>query len=276
MGSRDLTVLAGHLFEGESIVSLAYAHEPDGVIWAVRGDGTLLGCTYLADEDTFGWHRHDTTNGLFEQVCVIPEGTEDRVYVVVAREVDSQTVRYVERLAPRHVDDVAEAVFVDSAITYEGASATAMSGLDHLEGETVYAWTTTAAGQAIQGPFTVTSGAITLTTAATVAHIGLAITADLELLDLDVQGTDVRARRKVVQGVQLLLEQSGRGFFVGPDTDNLLAHRAESWDTSTLADGLEEINITGAHGSTGRVFIRHTNPSPLAINAVIPVFDLGS
>jgi hypothetical protein len=274
MGSRDLTFLAGHLFEGQELVDLAYAHEPYGVIWAVRDDGVLLGCTYVADDDAWGWHRHTTgASGAFEQVCVLPEGTEDVVYVVVRRQIDDDDLVTIERFTSRQYTDHVDAIHLDGAVTYEGASATAMSGLDHLEGETVYAWTN---GTTYQGPFTVTGGAITLTTAATTAHMGLEIEADLEALDLDANGTELRGKRKRVQALALLLEDSRRGFQVGPDEDHLLAHRAETWDTSLVVDGLEEINITAAFTPGGRIFIRHTRPTPLAINALLPVFETGS
>jgi hypothetical protein len=53
----------------------------------VRSDGTLLGLTYLPEHDVWGWHRHDT-DGTYEDVCVIPEGSIDAVYVVVKRTIN--------------------------------------------------------------------------------------------------------------------------------------------------------------------------------------------
>jgi hypothetical protein len=274
MGSRDLTFLSGHLFKGFTLTDLAYAHEPFSIIWAVRSDGALLGCTYVPEDDLWGWHIHDTgASGAFEQVVSIPEGSEDAVYVVVRRQIDGNDQVTIERFASRQYTDHVDAIHLDAAITYEGASTTAITGLDHLEGETVYAWTN---GTTYQGPFTVSGGAITLTTAATTAHVGLEIVFDAELLDLDANGTDLRGKRKRVQAVAFLLEDSRRGFQVGKDEDHLLAHRAETWDTSTVVDGLEEITITSAFTPGGRVFIRLTRPTPLAINAVLPVFENGS
>jgi hypothetical protein len=271
LGSRDLTVLASHLFQGYTIVDLAYAHEPHSIIWAVRSDGTLLGCTYVPEDDTWGFHQHDTSGGDVTQVCVIPEDQEDRVYVVVLR----GSTYMVERLASRLYSDVADAIFVDSAVTYSGASATAMSGLSHLNGSAVYAWTTTAAGQAVQGPYTVSGGAITLGTAATKAQIGLAITADLELLDMDSPSNDLRGRRKRVASVGLLLEASYRGFQVGRDSTSLLTSAVNTWEANTPFTGLHEIAIKSTFDSYGRVFIRHTHPRPLSIHGVLPVFEQG-
>lgn len=273
MGSRDLTFLAGHLFNGQTIRSMAYAHEPFGVVWAVRDDGVLLGCTYVPEDDAWGWHRHDTgASGEFEGVCVVPEGTEDAVYVVVRRQIDDEEYVAIERFTSRLYTDHADAVHLDASVTVEGATTT-VTGLEHLEGEPVYAWTD---GTTYQGPFTVSGGEITLTTpATTIAHVGIEIVADLEALDLDANGTELRGKKKRVQTLALLLEDSRRGFQVGRNENSLLAHRAELWDTSTVVDGREEINITSAFTEGGRVFIRLTRPTPLAINALLPVFEVG-
>lgn len=117
---RDLSVFAEHLFEGHDIVRLAYAQIPNSVIWAVRDDGVMLGLTYLREHEIWGWHRHDT-DGLIEDVCVLPVGREDVTYVVVKRTIGGLEKRYVERLESRYIEDVAaDAFFVDCGLTYDG------------------------------------------------------------------------------------------------------------------------------------------------------------
>jgi hypothetical protein len=53
---------------------------------------------------------------------VIPEGDEDAVYVVVRRDVDGSSVRYVERLQTRLFDALEDAFFVDSGLTFDGTN----------------------------------------------------------------------------------------------------------------------------------------------------------
>jgi hypothetical protein len=118
---RDLTVFASHLFEGYSIVAWAFQQVPHSIVWAVRSDGVLLGLTYLREHEVWGWHRHDTGDGdTVEDVCTVPEGDEDAVYVLVRRLVNGTYRRYIERMASRRVTDVADAVFLDSALRYDG------------------------------------------------------------------------------------------------------------------------------------------------------------
>ena len=53
------------------------------------------------------------------------------------------TRRYVEYLSNYDFGtSVADAFFVDSGLTYSGSSANQITGLDHLEGESVSIWQT--------------------------------------------------------------------------------------------------------------------------------------
>ncbi len=115
----DLSVLAGHLFMGHTIEEWAFAQEPHKLIWAVRDDGDLLSLAYLKDQEVYAWSRH-TTDGAVESVCVISEGGEDAVYLIVRRFIDGEIRRYVERMQSRIVSDVVEAWCVDSGLEYDG------------------------------------------------------------------------------------------------------------------------------------------------------------
>jgi hypothetical protein len=269
---RDLTLLSTHLFTNYTIVEMDLALVPNSVIWCVRSDGTLLGLTYIPEEDVVAWHRHDT-DGLFESVAVVPEGDEDAVYFVVKRTINGVAKRYVERLHTRKFTDLEDGYFVDCGITYSGAATTTITGLTHLQGKTVYGL----ADGVVVGPFTVpASGAIALTTAASTVHVGLAMTAQFETLDIDVQGSSIRDKRKRVSALALLLESSTRGFFVGPDSAHLTEFGVEGpWDTDTLVSGQVELTNTTTYTNHGRVFIEHTDPTPLTILGVLPHVDIG-
>ena len=121
---RDLTVFSSHLFEGYQIVDWAYQQVVDSIVWVVRNDGVLLGLTYLREHEIWGWHRHDT-DGFVENVCVIPEGDEDAVYLIVRRTIGGATKRYIERMHSRRITDISvDAFFVDCGLTYDGRNTT--------------------------------------------------------------------------------------------------------------------------------------------------------
>lgn len=118
--SKDLSIFSPHLFKGYTITRMDYAQMPDSIVWCVRSDGTLLGLTYLREHELWGWHHHDT-DGVYEDVCCIPEGEEDAIYVVVKRTINGATKRYIERFASRNFTDVAvDAYFLDSFLVYDG------------------------------------------------------------------------------------------------------------------------------------------------------------
>jgi hypothetical protein len=149
---RNLSILAGHLFEGLTIEEWAYARDPDGIVWCVRSDGVLLGFTYLKEHDVYAWSRH-VTDGFVESLATVQEGNESVLYLAVRRTVGGQTVRFVERMASRYFPDVYSAWCVDSGVGYNGwntdtGDTLALSGATWNAGDTV---TVTAAGHT---PFT--------------------------------------------------------------------------------------------------------------------------
>lgn len=115
----DLTVTAMHLVAGYTIVDWAYQQTPNSVVWAVRSDGVLLSLTYQRESGVFAWARH-VTDGTVEACAVVPESTEDALYLVVNRTIDGGTVRYLERLALRSAA-IAAFVGCDAAATLLGA-----------------------------------------------------------------------------------------------------------------------------------------------------------
>jgi len=118
---RDLTALHPQLLRNTSVKEWGYAEDPTPILWCVLGDGNLVGFTYSAEHSINAWHTH-STDGTFESICVVPEGNIDAVYVVVNRTINGSTVRYVERFTERwnEADDIEDAVFLDSAIQFDG------------------------------------------------------------------------------------------------------------------------------------------------------------
>lgn len=289
LAGRDLTVFAAHLFERRTIVRLAYQHLPDAIVWVVRDDGVLLGLTYLPEQDVWGWHRHDTrqntTVGYVEDVCVVAETDADVPYVIVRRWIGGATVRYIERLTGRAVAEAtfgADAFRLDSGLSYTGAPATVFTGLDHLEGEVV---AVVADGAVVfdgdptastAESYRVVDGTIGLAAAATDVHIGLPYTGEIETLDLDVQGANVRDKRKRVASLDVLLEGSSRAFFAGPDATHLRQVRVQAFESDDSAfTGLVSVNLTSSFGEAGRLLIQQSDPLPLTILGILPQVELG-
>ena len=116
---NDLTTFSAHLVDDYELIDWAYQQTPHSIVWIVRDDGVLLGMTYVREHNLIGWHRHDT-DGFVENVCTIPEGSEDAVYIVVRRTISGVSKRYVERLNTRVIDDIRDCIFMDCAVTFDG------------------------------------------------------------------------------------------------------------------------------------------------------------
>lgn len=110
--TKDISIMAPHLFDGYTIKQMAFSKAPVPTLWCVRSDGLLLGLTYLPEHEVYAWHKHET-EGEFESVCAVPEGTEYVLYVTVLRTIGSSDVRCVERLATRRISRLDDAFFVD-------------------------------------------------------------------------------------------------------------------------------------------------------------------
>lgn len=120
---NDLSIMSEHLFEDYQITDMAYADEPYSILWCIRDDGVMLGLTYQREHEVWGWHQH-TTDGEFESIATISEGSRDAPYVIVKRTINGSVVRYIERLEAREHLNAEDSFFVDSGLSYEGVTAT--------------------------------------------------------------------------------------------------------------------------------------------------------
>ena len=260
----DLSLRAPHLFDGFDIKDIAFQKSPAPVAWFVSSSGKLLGLTYVPEQQVGAWHQHDT-DGTFESVACVAEGAEDAVYAVVRRTINGQSVRYIERMAPRLFGEQENAFFVDSGLTYDGPPADTISGLSHLEGCTV----SILADGAVHPPRVVTGGAVQLDVEASVVHIGLPIEADAQTLPLafEIQGFG-QGRQKNVNKAWLRVFRSS-GIFAGPSFDRLTEAKQRTTEPYGSPPALKSeeipIVITPSWTDNGQVCVRQSDPLPLTI-----------
>jgi hypothetical protein len=106
------------------IVDMDYAENPDEMLYCVLANGKMAVLTRDVDENVMAWTEFET-DGYFKSVRIIPNpaGEIDQVWVIVEREVDGATVKYVEWFENSIVDDSniqRELFYVDSGLTYDG------------------------------------------------------------------------------------------------------------------------------------------------------------
>lgn len=279
----DVTVFAEHITQG-GLVQMAYQQEPTGTLWAARGDGVLLSCLFNREQDAIGWARHtlggsfSTGNAVVESVASIPSpnGKYDEVWLVVKRTINGNTKRYIEYMTKffNTVDgDVVDgAFFVDCGLTYSGAATTTISGLSHLEGQTV----SILADGAAHPTRVVSSGSITLARSATKVHVGLAYNSDGQTLRIEAGAADGTAQGKTkrIHRVAFRFHETV-GCKFGPDADNLvnLTFRmpADPMDESVpLFSGDKSEDFNGDFDTKGQIYFRQDQPLPFTLLGLYP------
>lgn len=173
--ASDMNAIADHIGDpdvnigGSRFKGMAAQPDPNKVLWAFHDSGLLTGLTFDRQEQLFGWHRHPMDNG--QVISLVPlRGTDGRteIWAIIKRTINGAVKRSIEIMDPT--------VYHDGAVKYSGVAATTITGLDHLEGETVSVY-----GDGYnRGTFTVTGGLITLQETMTTGDIGLAFIPKLE------------------------------------------------------------------------------------------------
>ena len=261
----DLSLRAVHMFDNHEITDMAYSKAPQPIVWFVSSNGRLLGLTYVPEQEIGAWHWHDT-DGTFESCAVVAEGKEDVLYCVIQREVNGETVRYVERMASRSFTTAEDAFFVDAGMSYVGEPATTISGLEHLEGKNV----NILADGAVHPQCVVTGGQIKLDHPAQKVHVGLPIYADIKTLpfSLQVDYALAQGRIKNVNHIWLRVLESS-GIFVGFDEEHLVEAKQRTNEPYGAAPALKtkeiQITVTPQWNDAGHVLVRQVDPLPLTI-----------
>lgn len=284
--AEDLTRLASHIGDS-NLHHVSYAQDPDSALWVVRADGSLAALTYQPEEDVVAWSRHilggsfGTGDAVVEKVAVVesPNGDHDQVWFLVKRTINGSTVRYIEFLEQEFSssDDQEDAFFLDCGFTYDGTSTTTITGLWHLEGETVQIL----ADGAPVPDTTVSNGQITLSTAASVVHVGYSYNSDIYSLRLDIPSAYGTSQGMLsrVNHVIIRLHRSSGGKY-GPDSSTLspIIYRVPSdlMDTPVpLFSGDIKLPMELKRDRDPRVFIRADQPLPFNILSMTPMGSAG-
>jgi hypothetical protein len=273
--SNDVSIFSPHFFENMGIISWCYAQEPRSLIWAVRSDGKLLCFTWEQEQNVWGWTLCET-DGSVLSICAISEEGEDRVYLIVEREVDGQTRRFVERMVSHRWDSIEETCFMDCAVTAEFEEPrTSFAGLWHLEGRTDVVGLVD--GVTVTG-LTVTNGVVELPSTVptgTRVSFGIPYQVDVETLPVRVNapgiGSNIGRRHEV--GEVILSLQDTRSISAGIDEDHLYPVKQRTDEDYGSPDDLmngesEPITMDNKARNTASVWIRQTLPLPFTLLGV--------
>jgi hypothetical protein len=292
----DLTMLAEHMTAGK-IAGMCYQQEPFSIVWVFLEDGSLRSMTYQRDEEVVAWCRHPFI-GSVESIISLPGDGYDEVYIISNRTIDGSTARYIEVLERPFMDDDAtfkankglNAFFVGCGITYNGSEATTITGLDHLEGEEV----AILADGVAKPNQTVTGGQITLTTAASVVHVGLPYTGQITTQRPEFGLKDGTSQGLVKRIISLVIRVLNSGTFkAGRDETNIDEYGFITYDQTTyetlfrnsdtptgtaltLFTGDKVVPFDGSFNREGRLTIIQDKPLPLTVVGIMADLEVHS
>ena len=214
----NVTILSEHITKNkvkEAALQLGASHR----YWCITETGELLNLTYEKTQEVMAWSKHKLatsgTGGSANTVATVhsiartTDNDNDNIWLLVKRKIGTSDKYFVEMMVDdfEASDEHKDAFFVESGLSgsdttsNSGAGKTIWMGLDHLDGEVVYAL----ADSVQYGPFTVgtvtdggTSGkGITLASNANYVIVGLRYKTVVETVPLNVtQSLETRAKRK--------------------------------------------------------------------------------
>jgi len=248
------------------------ANPASNVVTINETSPTAFGYLTITTSDTT---RLATTNQkapIVESVTAIPSGAEDQVYMTVQYTINGATARHVVFMKSINFgNDITDAFFVDSGLTYNGSATTTITGLNHLEGETVQIL----ADGSAHADKTISSGSITLDRSASKVHVGLSYSSFIKTLRLEGGANDGISQGKIkrIHGVTARFLDTV-GAELGPDTSNL--DRIPFRDSSMAMDvavpmftGDKEISFPAGYDNDAQVVIQQSQPLPMTILAIM-------
>jgi len=228
-------------------------------------------------------HTSEQTDNILQDAKVESVATisgdlnEDELWIISQRWVNGAVRRFVECFSEFDFDETApqDFKFLDSHLSYSGVAVSSLSGLDHLEGETV----SILADGATHATKVVTSGAIALTRSATKVVVGLPYASVLQTMRIEAgagqfEGT-AQAKIKRISKVTLRLFETV-GAKVGPSLDNLetvpfrTTSGAMDLPVSTFLAGDKEVEFADDYNTDGFIFVKQEQALPLTVLALYP------
>lgn len=273
------------------ISRLAVQRQPDTRVHCVLEDGRVAMLVSQPAEEVKCWLRVET-DGMVEDAFTLPGDIEDEVYYLVRRRIGGSTVRYLEKWAlESECRGGTMNKLADSFIVYNSTATGTLTGLNHLEGESVVVW-----GDGIyHGEYIVASNQITLADSATVreAIVGKDYEAPYlssKLAYAALQGTALTKRKRVDHLGLILADTHASGlrygsslraktnmFLYSDQLDNAKWTKtsttisanavADPLDGATVADKVVEVAASAEHLISQTANLRQTDHNTFSVYA---------
>ena len=279
--AKDLTRLNEEIGMA-GFVDIAVQRQPDTSLHFVKEDGTVAVLLFDQDDGVEAWWSVET-DGEVEAVYVLPGSLEDSVYYVVKRTINGVTKRYHEKWS--RLDECIGGTLnkqADSFITYTGTATATITGLSHLEGESVVVWADgvdlSSGVGADQTTYTVSGGSITLDQTVTNAVVGLPYSATFKSAKLAyaaAMGTALTQKKRLDHLGLIMADTHAKGLYYGDEETDLdplpEVEGAEDVDPDAIWDTYDNdmIELAGRWDTDSRLFLKGYAPRPVTVMAAV-------
>lgn len=254
--AQSISFLASHLIKNpvKQSVRRGTSGQDANYVFLNNDDGTLTVFNTLSSEEVAGFTRWETAEdstgpGVIKSSAVV----DSLIYTLVERVIGGSTVFYLE------VES--ETAQTDSSVIGTGLASNTLTGLTHLNGETV----AVKADGAVQADEVVSAGKITIDRVADTIEAGLMFFPEIKTMPLNVglqNGPNVASKKKIAR-ISLQLFESN-GVIVN---EQRLADRTigvDQFSAPIPQTGIKRIHVLG-WDLTAQVTITQTTPMPMTI-----------
>ncbi|MDB6137612.1 MAG: hypothetical protein JWO94_684 [Verrucomicrobiaceae bacterium] len=266
--SPELTELIKHLTTS-GIRSIAYSQNPEGMIWCVMNDGSLLTCSYNRKQQVIAWAKHSTQAGLFESVAVIygSNAQSDDVWFVVNR----NGRRRIEKLDSSFWASLYNGgtlYHLDGAVMKAGTPFNKVAGLNHLEGLTVRI----IADGVLQPPAVVSGGSVPVPAGTTSAQAGLGFTSTLQPMPFDMPLPDgtMAGRQVHAPAAAVRFYRTSSGQYADSPGGEMFDFKLPGADYT----GIMPVRQLSRVSDVFQMVISTSSPLPLNVLALVPSFNV--
>lgn len=275
--SRSISDRAEHLMAA-GITSVAYADQPIPTLWMVRRDGDMVSATIDLAKGVLAFSEHLVRSGdAYESVATIPGSDRDEVWLLAKRSINGSDARYIEQITSHAWAEVDDAIYLDCAITYDGAAVTTITGLDHLIGEDVGVLSD---GANHPDRTVDADGEIDLTGAATKVQIGLKYAARIRptRIEAGTQSGSSQGAKRFTSSLKVALLNS-LGLKFGTDLEELDEYSfrmgSDPMDAAPpLYTGEVETGaVPGGYDLEGSIYLVNDYPLPFEVASIRPTMQ---
>jgi hypothetical protein len=268
-GSDDVTLKAKHLLAGKKIVRLAYAQDPNSIVYAVLDDGTMLTITYIKEQNAIAFSTFETP-GQIEDIAVLSDGNYNDVYIAVKRNDD----RYIEKIPARIIaDDIMSDLLIDCATKFENVNK--LTGLERFNGQNIVI----ACPDKISKTVTVNNGEAALDK--TYSKVIAGIPFEAKIITLDAVSENKMAGQTIVDCKARISQIEAKWLYSAPDLIGTEENALEAVECvnkeadGKLFTGLSKQSVNSASSYDKAVIYKHTTPWPFMLLMLITKMELG-